>query len=153
MKDCRECRTSFQPTPYEIRKSDFLCRNCRRKHQQAWRERRRAQGFHASGSDTWDPVKKAAWLKKYYARPDVKKRIAVQLRRYRQDPNLRERHMARWMLNRRVKTGEIQKQPCQECGKVEAQAHHHDYSLPLDVIWLCRDHHRAVHSKATGATL
>jgi len=38
---------------------------------------------------------------------------------------------------------------CSECGCHEAEhrveAHHHDYSLPLDVRWLCTPCHRAVH--------
>ena len=31
--------------------------------------------------------------------------------------------------------------PCQICGR-KAEAHHYDYNKPLDVLWLCRSHHR-----------
>lgn len=34
--------------------------------------------------------------------------------------------------------------PCEVCG-ASAQKHHEDYSRPLDVRWLCREHHLAVH--------
>jgi hypothetical protein len=31
------------------------------------------------------------------------------------------------------------------CARTELHAHHHDYSKPCDVIWLCRLHHEAAH--------
>lgn len=35
--------------------------------------------------------------------------------------------------------------PCAVCGNPEVQGHHTDYNEPLDVMWLCRKHHRLVH--------
>lgn len=36
---------------------------------------------------------------------------------------------------------------CQSCGGAsKLDAHHENYSLPLDVIWLCRQCHKSVHS-------
>lgn len=45
-----------------------------------------------------------------------------------------------------LKRGKIIRQPCRDCG-AEAQMHHPDYSKPLEVIWLCREHHLAEHHK------
>lgn len=39
----------------------------------------------------------------------------------------------------------LKKLPCQICGNTRAEAHHPDYSRPLEVVWLCRVHHCAVH--------
>jgi hypothetical protein len=36
--------------------------------------------------------------------------------------------------------------PCIICGIKEVHAHHTDYSKPLFITWLCRSHHRLVHS-------
>ena len=41
-----------------------------------------------------------------------------------------------------VRTGKIKKLPCKVCGYEIVEAHHEDYSKPLEVIWLCREHHR-----------
>lgn len=51
-----------------------------------------------------------------------------------------------------VKNGKLKKQPCVECGKEKAEAHHEDYSKPLKVIWLCRQCHVDLHAaeKAGG---
>ena len=42
----------------------------------------------------------------------------------------------------------IRSQVCDECGsKNYVDAHHSDYSRPLDVVWLCRSCHKRLHSK------
>lgn len=57
-----------------------------------------------------------------------------------------EKHRARVALNRAVMDGKISKQPC-HCGEPKAQAHHDDYSKPLDVRWLCVKHHNEAHGR------
>lgn len=45
-----------------------------------------------------------------------------------------------------VVRGELIRQSCERCGVVETvQAHHEDYSKPLEVIWLCKIHHMIRH--------
>lgn len=48
-----------------------------------------------------------------------------------------------------VRDGRLAKQPCEVCGKQQAQAHHDDYSKPLDVRWLCTTHHAEWHKHNT----
>ena len=50
-------------------------------------------------------------------------------------------------LNTALKRGKVSKLPCSICGDINALAHHHDYSKPLDVVWLCRTHHAEEHAK------
>lgn len=51
---------------------------------------------------------------------------------------------ARRKVNHELAAGRIKKQPC-HCGSLDTEAHHHDYSKPLDVVWLCRTHHAELH--------
>ena len=44
-----------------------------------------------------------------------------------------------------IRSGKIKRQPCEICGKMPAQAHHDDYSNPLNIRWLCPIHHGEYH--------
>lgn len=46
-----------------------------------------------------------------------------------------------------VAAGRLVRQPCSSCGAPEAEAHHDDYSRPLDIRWLCSACHRAHHAE------
>jgi len=62
------------------------------------------------------------------------------------DSKSREAMMARSLVAVKIKKGELLRQPCQICGREKTDAHHNDYSKPLEVQWLCRKHHRDFHS-------
>ena len=48
---------------------------------------------------------------------------------------------------RAIKSGRLQKMPCEMCGTRNwIHAHHDDYRKPLDVMWLCPTHHKARHA-------
>lgn len=47
--------------------------------------------------------------------------------------------LVRWALL----NGKIKASPC-HCGQ-KGEAHHEDYSKPLDVVWLCKQHHTERH--------
>jgi hypothetical protein len=47
---------------------------------------------------------------------------------------------ARSKLHSAVRDGTVKKEPC-KCGSTKVEAHHMDYSFPLDVIWCCKKHH------------
>ena len=56
-----------------------------------------------------------------------------------------ERYRANSLVAAALKTGRLVKQPCAHCGAAEVEAHHPDYSRPLDVVWLCPADHKAIH--------
>lgn len=56
-----------------------------------------------------------------------------------------ERNMARKITKRHISRGTLIPQPCRVCGAEKVDAHHEDYSKPLEVMWLCRTHHMALH--------
>jgi hypothetical protein len=56
------------------------------------------------------------------------------------------KHGARMQVRDALRAGTLVRQPCEVCGtKANIEAHHDDYAKPLDVRWLCRKHHAALH--------
>lgn len=55
------------------------------------------------------------------------------------------RHSIRKRVKHALLTGRLTKGPCNDCGSTATEAHHEDYSKPLDVVWLCRDCHHSKH--------
>ncbi len=52
---------------------------------------------------------------------------------------------ARRKLNTEIRAGRIKRGKCAICGAPRAHGHHPDYSKPLEVLWLCEPHHKAMH--------
>jgi len=61
-----------------------------------------------------------------------------------------EKNHHRWKLRYAIKTGKIRRVPCEFCGSPISQAHHEDYSKPLEVWFLCQKHHIARHKFLKG---
>lgn len=57
-----------------------------------------------------------------------------------------EKYKAHYLVNNALKRGKIEKLPCFICGCEKTEAHHADYSRPLDVVWLCCAHHMQAHA-------
>lgn len=58
-----------------------------------------------------------------------------------------EKYRARNAVSNAIRDGKLERgTECFFCkGQERLQAHHHDYSLPLDVIWLCSKCHGKLH--------
>jgi len=52
-----------------------------------------------------------------------------------------EKYKARGITTRAILTGKLIKGACLGCGSMFTEAHHPDYSLPLEVEWYCRQCH------------
>lgn len=83
--------------------------------------------------------------KKWRSDPELKKRTS-ELKRAWQEKN-RIKRAAHIITNNAMQRGKLIKQPCEVCGNKKVDAHHDDYTKPLDVRWLCKKH-RAEHHKA-----
>lgn len=58
-----------------------------------------------------------------------------------------DKKRAHGIVKRAVRGGRLLRRPCEVCGESVAQAHHDDYSKPLDVRWLCAQHHADIHQR------
>jgi hypothetical protein len=81
----------------------------------------------------------------YSKRPQARARRVAQVQRARaeRDP----KRLARDAVSNAIRDGHLTPRPCEVCGCTPAQAHHDDYSRPLDVQWLCFKHHRIRHGQ------
>lgn len=79
-----------------------------------------------------------------YARtPDGKEARRRACTRYGQKyPEKRAAHIK---AGNAIRDGRLIRQPCESCGSKDVEAHHKDYSKPLDVTWLCKRCHMQVH--------
>jgi len=66
------------------------------------------------------------------------------------DPKMRAKESARLLTHHAIRAGKLVKQPCSVCG-APAEAHHPDYSKPLDVVWLCAHDHKEEHKRLRRA--
>lgn len=51
------------------------------------------------------------------------------------------------MVSIRLARGTMERGSCDVCGCDDVQAHHDDYSKPLDIRWLCKEHHMIEHER------
>ena len=72
---------------------------------------------------------------------------SLQTRRWIAKPGNRAKKSAHMAVYFAVKKGKLSKRPCESCGAEATVAHHDDYSKPLDVRWLCPQHHFEIHCK------
>lgn len=59
-----------------------------------------------------------------------------------------EREAARIKVSKAIASGKLRRKPCAVCNSRPTQAHHFDYTKALEVIWLCKKHHAALHIAA-----
>ena len=133
-KECFKCKTikpldEFYKHPYMADGHVNKCKECNKKDVSKHRE---------------ENIEKV----REYDRKRSNLPHRVQLRKdigKRWEKNHPDRKKAQQILRKAVMNGFIKKQLCWVCGE-KAEAHHPDYSSPLDVVWLCVIHHRQTHA-------
>lgn len=68
-------------------------------------------------------------------------------RAYYARPANAPKNSARHISKHAIESGKLVRQPCEKCGSEPTEAHHDDYSKPLDVRWLCKPCHGQEHRK------
>lgn len=114
-----------------------VCVDCSREYKREWargseshkakkREYRIAhRGMHATAS------------KRYRAKNPEKVYLSMKGWQSRNT----EKRTAHITVGNAVRDGKLKKGHCEICGCEETEAHHDDYSKPLQVRWLCHRHH------------
>jgi hypothetical protein len=132
---CSRCGADYQSASAQV-----WCTACTTEYCREWRARRRAQGIPVNN---WTDEKKREysreWQKSAEEREKRRQRAAVYRARHK------EKVKARSALGQAIQRGEIKRGACEKCSEPKAEAHHDDYSRPLDVRWLCVRHHVEEH--------
>lgn len=133
LKECSDCKGTKDSAEFYVQRG-YLSGKCRTCYCRAVRENRAAKREQYSAYEAkrfQDPARKAAT-------------IQYQRTRRQRHP---DRDRARRLVGRALRAGRLERLPCEKCGSVKSQAHHEDYSRPLDVRWLCFPCHRAEHGQ------
>lgn len=99
---------------------------------------------HATAADRLRPECKDCKRAYQSARARTAAGRAVLERRNRRARDAGKR-AARDQARAAVRAGVIARGRCEVCGRPDTHAHHEDYSRPLDVRWLCPEHHGELH--------
>ena len=150
-KCCTRCGKSKPLTefyPYADGKRQSACKPCSKAAATAWK-RSNADLVAARQTTRRNTDAFRARHREYVKTPEV----AAQRRHTEKLSNARHplRRKARIAVANAISAGKLSPTPCWICGD-RAEAHHADYSAPLDVVWLCRAHHVATHKLASKLT-
>lgn len=150
MQVCRLCGIEksfdgFYKHPSSKTGYDSKCKDCAKAMTKAARERNpeHYKAFDRARANRPDRV---SARKAYRQTEEGKKAVARANKAYQmRAPERRAAHIA---VGNAIRDGVLKPWPIcaiPECLCETVEAHHSDYSRPLDVVWLCNDHHREAH--------
>lgn len=114
----------------ERAKNQFYCKRCKALS---------AKEYRATGGTA---------VQKKYQREWMRENREKIRERFKSDPIFKLKIVSRRITNQAIKAGILEKQPCEICGSMERiEAHHDDYTKPLDIRWLCKMHHDEHHGR------
>jgi len=93
------------------------------------------------------------WFKNNPRTSEQKKKWNAYMRQWRKNntesptDQQRVKKKARTWANNYLRTGKLQKKPCENCGSEHrVEMHHENYRSPLEITWLCHGCHRNHHN-------
>ncbi len=109
----------------------YFCTACKRENSRRYNE---LKGQTQANRDSFN-----AWYNANKEEFKVKRK---------EDHYYRLKNLARSTTNNAIASGILFRKPCEVCGiNMNVEAHHDDYTQPLNVKWLCIKHHKELHRK------
>lgn len=146
--ECVICSTKFKTTHSQGRYCSEECRQIG--HRKSWKKYgdKNRKSRNEFGRHYYKTVKekRIIQIKEYRNTLGGKEMIRKADEKYRRE--YPERCKARREVSKAKEKGIIIQEPCSVCGESITEAHHIDYNKPLDVVWLCNQHHREIHIEA-----
>lgn len=143
MKACSRCKTEKNESEFSKNRRNtdglfYVCKDCSRECKKIWTEQNKE---HLRNYRETDSYKKS--IHKYRSTNKCKERYKEYLEL---NPVAKQKLIVRQFTRSQIISKKIVKLPCQVCGELKSEAHHKDYNKPLEVVWLCRKHHRELHN-------
>ncbi len=175
VKQCPKCSTvkpsdSFYRDKNKRDRRSSLCKECTRAAVRKYRasDKGKAKEAEYFSSDKFKEAQKRfrssdkgkAYIKRYTS-SDKHKQYLKQYRqtkackeanrrgheRYRATEAGQIKNKAREKTRTALRSGKLERLPCEVCGSTDkVESHHPDYSKPLEVLWLCKEHHAQAHN-------
>lgn len=142
---CKECNSLYKKKHYQANKSAYLERSKQQRESDPESYKRYLKQYYREHSEERKSKDKE------YAQKN-KDRINAYHREYRKRPETLIKQDCRKMVQLALKFGMlIRPNHCSKCGKEAfTEAHHRDYTKPLDVDWLCKQCHENEHHLNEG---
>ena len=122
---CSKCGNAFIPRGWQITSRDYRCLPCKREQQNA--------------KNASDPESMRSRARVRYA--NNKTYWIGYVNDRRNDQTYKTKRAARRKVATEIEAGRLNRLPCEVCGNTKTDAHHEDYSKPLDIHWMCRGCH------------
>ncbi len=132
VRDCTKCGVPVVLDARRIAGSLYVCVSCKTTASKRWKSANRDR--HNANQRRWwqeNPEKTQRYLRQWAAGNPEKKR-------------------AQGALQHAVRSGRIARGNCCVCLSPRVQGHHEDYTKPLEVMWLCAQHHKDRHRELAG---
>lgn len=151
-KTCTKCHTAKPVTEFYDRSAQ--CKECIKARVYAYRAENidRVREYDRNRPNAHErAVKNTRRNKMLYAKNDeFKQSVLRSSAKWRENNALKRK--AHIIVGNAIKYGKLKKLPCEVCRSTDGvHAHHEDYRFPLDVRWLCVDHHGARHRQINEA--
>jgi ribosomal protein S27AE len=136
---CKKCGIEKQESDFY--KNDRTCKECRK----AMVRENRAKNIDYYRE--YDRLR-ANNLDRIQARKEYQRKNPERINRIKSEwrKRNREKSRAHRLVYYYIKKGDLTPKPCEKCGNSKTEAHHEDYSKPLDIIWLCDSCHKELHN-------
>lgn len=147
LNSCKECMREYKKSHYKNNKQTYLDKSKRQREKNPDEYKEYMKNYYHSNKDT---LKIKA---KEYSQSERGKEIRKLCNKnYFSKENNRFKHYARRKVKIAIEKGELVRPSLCEICKCEGniQAHHHDYSKPLDVLWVCISCHENIHHLNEG---
>lgn len=152
MKTCLKCHTVKILDDFSLDSSRKdgrypYCKICKRKGNAIYYLNNREKYAEAGRKWVKNNPGQNAIIKKKWKLNNPEKFTDSNKKYNKNNPEKIEAHKS---LNLAIRHGRMQRKPCFLCDNPKSHGHHHDYSKPLDVWWMCHKHHMRFHAILNG---